>query len=415
MVIFGRSLFGGATSGHVLAMGLASALVAGEAVPEVTRLGHGNGQASASVAVQATKTQFVGASASVSAAVSGAAKVDYSGYGDADSLALGRAQTSVEYFLAGQASSPALGEALASKRMRVPTALMKAYASGEADGQNYRFADTGPMVAKASGFGTTYYVGKVAAKAYAQAEGAAFNTAGARTQGQASASATGECRRTAGAQGDGLATVLEQVDAAVKSGNTRKFECFGFAEPQAAASVSHTEIYQNQNAYIGAEASRPAALQKRGGKGAAVASCSAIAEALGTVTAAVAKPGNSQSASTGDAQRQRQAEGSAQASAAGWAEGRGTYSKAGSAVTQSTLQITAVHLGIRVHVDPTASLQGAGVRVVAPQGTTAAAVADISGFMQVNDLTKAPSDRTVVLDAEDRLVSIDAQPRLILI
>lgn len=415
MMIFGRSLFGGATSGQILATGFAAVLATAVAVPEVTRLGYSNAQASASVQVQGLKNLIPETYAVGSAKALGAAHVTFVGYVHSIGAANARAASQVAFFLSGHADGRFVCKALAFKRTRIHLALMRAYAYGEADGQNYQFATALTARGTARGFGTTYYVGRINAQPTASAEGVAFTKAGAAVKAQATAEASGECHRTAGAGTATRATAKVQVDAAVTRAGVRYFELFGDAQAKGMASLSHTLVYQIQSVYSEARASTPKGVHIKGAKGRALTTSKARGIGLGTVTAVAAFPGNSKTIATGNAQYRAGLKGFAVAGPTTRAEASGFYNKAGTAIASPHLAIKTLVLSIRGAIAQSTAQGVADATRIVQASAQVLAGAYAEGFIQVNDLSKAPASRTVLLIEEDRLVLVEAQPRLILI
>lgn len=416
MMIFGRSLFGGAAAGQVLAVGLASALVSAVAVPEVTRLAHADGQAQASSHVEARRLLIPASSqAAAAAAVTGAARVDFTGFVLAEAQAFGLGKGTADYLLAGEGHARFIYQAIASKRTRAPRALAWGYASGEAEAQVYEYVYGMPAVARATALGTTYHVGRTDARPKATGQALPAVIAGAGTLAEATAVVTGECRRAAGSAGLGEAVAHHLVDAAVTRGNGLEYELMGAAVGSATADVSNVGVYQIQKtrAYAYAAGANPAIT--RGVKAAAKASATGRGIALGTATGAAALTGNSVCVAIGDAQYRAGTFGSGTVYAAGNGAAAGQYNRSGNGLATPTLAIQHLEIGVQGIAAVCASEGAAhGQRNVSAEGL-GIGVCSTEAFIQINDLSKAPIERTVVLDAEGRLVSVEHEPRLILI
>jgi hypothetical protein len=96
------------------------------------------------------------------------------------------------------------------------------------------------------------------------------------------------------------------------------------------------------------------------------------------------------------------------------APGRALRNVRGTARGTSEAQSGAAIFLIRGLLRAVASLVGRGGRVLLAGGN-AQAVAAVSGFNQVNDLVRAPRERTVTVGASDRTAAIAGQPRTVVV
>jgi len=411
-MIFGRSLFGGATSGQILATGFAAVLATAVAVPEVTRPVAAQATARAVAAAPATKLLIPQTLASARAAAAGSARVDFAAYGNGAAPALLQGAPSVEFFLAGDAWARFTLHGLASKRTRMRTALGWAFAYGEAEGQVYEYARAAVARGTARALGTTYHVGRTDARPTASAVGRCSLIAGGIGPGRIEALATGECRRAGGAAGQAQASARRLVDAAVTSNGVRAFELVGHGDATASAHVSNTVVYQIQSVRAGATAVAGNNLHTKGAKGRGVIGATARGIALGTQTAVTGVGGARTSASA-------RAEYRAALKALGVAVSRGDasatvfYRLRAIALARALATSSDVYLLVNGQVARgAASGQAAATRTQYPAGHAVAA-ALTAASIQVNDILKAPPDRTVAVDGEYRHVQVPDQPRVI--
>ncbi len=412
MMIFGRSLFGGATSGQILATGFAAVLATAVAVPEVTRLVSGNAQAKASVSVSATKRLIPQTSALATCRVTGAALCTFNGYVQAVGVSQSAAKATVEFFLEGHADALFNLSALASKRTRVNRALMWAFAYGEAEGQVYEYAQTVPARARAVAFGTTYHVGRTQGQAGASAQAKCVLIAGGLTQARVTAEASGECRRSGGAATNALAKAGYLVDAAVTREGVREFELVGPGVAGASAWISNTEVYQIQSVRSYAQAKVTSLQHQKGVKGKAVATSKARGIALGTQTG-VTGVGGGKTTAQAWAEYRWALKAYGVSSAVACANASGLYTRSGKAFGYASLTIGSTMLEIvGQHAKATAQLNATPKHTHSAVGVCEVKVV-ATGFIQVNDIAKAPIDRTVVLIEEVRAVAVPDQPRLI--
>lgn len=413
-MIFGRSLFGGATSGQILVTGFAAVLATAAAVPEVIRPVTAQAAVTATAVAPATKllTPQTSTSTSGEATATAAARVDFYGYGQAQAVTALHALPSVEFFLAGGAQARLTLDGLASKRTRMQTALGWASAAAEADGQVYEYANPAPARCTAQGLGTTYFVGRADARPAATAEGRCSLVAGGIGPGQIAATATGECRRAGGAAAHAQTATATSVDAAVTRAGVRMFELVGEGVGAASATVAHTVVYQIQSVRAGATAVAGNNLHTKGAKGRGVIGAAARGIAVGTQTA-VTGAGGSRTTASGWAEHRVSRGGSGVGRSGATAKGASFFNGRASAATQARAFSTDVHLLVKGQLAAGAA-EGLAMatRTQHPRGD-AVAQAAAPASIQVNDIIKASTDRTVGVDGEYRHVQVPDQPRVI--
>jgi len=412
MMIFGRSLFGGATSGQILATGFAAVLATAVAVPEITRHGAGNTQANATPVVQATKQQIPVTQALVGCLAQGSAQCDFSGYVSAEGIAQGIAKPSVEFFPAGHGDALFSYSGLASKRTRVKQTLMWAYASAEGEGQIYEYAQTEPVRARAYAFGTTYHVGRTDGRANAFGQAKCVLIAGGRAQAHTSSQAEGECRRSGGAGSNALAEAGHLVDASVTRGGVREFELMGAAVSASSAWISNTQVYQIQSVSSHAEAGSAKAVHTKGARGSAQVTAKGRGIAMGTQTG-VTGVGGGKTTAHALSEYRCALKGNSVSYATGGGYAQGRYNRSGAVNAYPTMQVSTVQLGIQGSTALTEAVLFAVPTKTQFASSTSEGTCTATGFIQVNDIAKAPTDRTVVLLEEVRLVAVPEQPRLI--
>ncbi len=382
------------------------------AVPEVTRYGAGNTQANATPVVQATKQLIPVTQALVSCLAQGSAQCDFSGYVSAEGIAQGIAKPSVEFFLAGQGDALFSYSGLASKRTRVKQTLMWAYASAEGEGQVYEYAQTQPVRARADAFGTTYHVGRTDGRANAFGQAKCILIAGGGAHAHTSSHAEGECRRSGGAGTDALAEATHLVDAAVTRGGIREFELMGAAVSMASAWISNTQVYQIQSVSSKAQASSAKPVHTKGVRGFAHVTAKGRGIALGTQTG-VTGVGGGKTTAYALAEYRWALKGNSISYATGGGYAQGSYNRSGTANAYLGMQVSTVQLDIQGSPALTEAVVSGVPTKTQFASSTSEGTCTATGFIQVNDIAKAPADRTVVLLEEVRLIDVPEQPRLI--
>lgn len=417
MHLFGRSLLGGAlVAGYVTVSGVAtcSATATGEA--QVHYKGAGLAEVSASAfgeALRDASAQGNAAQAIAQAAAQPVAFYRAAGVAQVSALAQGVAQAS--FFGEGVAQSDAYTAGRLQRRVRMPfQPPAKAVASAHGEVVSYVLAYGRQAHARARLVGTTYHVGQGIAQATAALFGDAQKQIGGRQFAHAQASAFGTQVYIAGAAGNGMAIAEANADAAVTKGGVRHFELFGTARATAQASLSHVLIYQPQVMRAVAHA-YGCAVQIRGFAGKGIATAKATGYMDMTYTGQEGEPASVTATASGYGVRHVFAAGMANCTAQGFGSAMAEFRAAGSAVLAAEAQARTMHLMLanQPAAEALATTSGRAQRIVIAGGATAQAVAEASGYNQINDLSKAPSSRTVMVAYAGRVSAIEAEPRTI--
>lgn len=463
MMFFGLNTFGGAVAGLVLASGTAGCGATATGQNEVTRLFTGQAVAQASGSAYCRRqANNKPKTLTATAAASGAAVAFYNPL-PVSILAQAMANTAkaqAEFSAYGAATGYAnvLGKAV--RRIKVYPLRAAAYAQGEAEAQQWQMADPAPAYARASGFGTTYHVG------YALGTGAAGLSGSARKQTGGAGLASADCLCTTvydalqekGAAGEAWAYATVLGDPGVTHNGVRYFE--GWSEGQATASgqLTHVGITQGQTArcYAYAEGHPNFVL---GGKGRGNAKATGYGNGLGMATAVTAESANTAAQASGYALILLMGKGNGQGKATGYGAALVKNTKANPATAQAratlvqsqdskrlksayglgqakaTMQTLHIQRGVKLQpgvaqaltqsgevlfnvypcpalADAQASLSGVRVQYGAGE---ALALATGQGANSVNDLVRAPAERTVVEPYLDRRVLVAAEPRTVLV
>lgn len=218
----------------------------------------------------------------------------------------------------------------------------------------------------------------------------------------------------AAAYGEATATGALAGDAAVRKDGVLLFECFGQVLAEARAELLTFRISQAQ-VLRGTAKLTASAAYNRAGRGIAKASATASGEALQTKTAAAAEPATVTAAASGAARRDVYGA-CAAVVVRGAAVGRAKLAAKGKGAARATG--LAVHLhGVRFlfygSAVATAKAPGWASRRCVGRGAPAVGTATATGFNQINDLTRAPESRTVVVLSHDRTLLVEASARLV--
>lgn len=415
MLMFGRATFGAVKKGIVSAAGLAVCAATAHADAMVTYKAGATAHAGAQAQAAAVRVVLPTGRAQVAAVAQAKPKAQHKGAGSVSALAAAAAAATCFFNGAGHAEVLADIRGKAFRRFRMRTQPpAKAQAFGEAESVMYTYAYGKPALARAYALGTTYYVGRGLAVCAASAVATPQMLRGGAGAAVAAASAEAVARVLAAAYGAATAKGSLAGDAAVRKDGVLLFECFGQVLAEARAELLTFRISQSQvlraTATITASAS-----YNRAGRGLAKGTAVATGEALQTKTAAAAEPASVTAAALGAARRDVYAAGAALV-VRGGAVARAKLGAKGKGEAKATGQ--AVHLlGVRFlfygSAVAIAKAPGWGSRRCVGRGSPAVATATATGFNQINDLTRAPESRTVVVLSHDRTLLVEASARLV--
>jgi len=457
-VRFGQTLFGGAVAGLVVASGIAACTAKASAQCEIIRHGAGAAEAAAQASGYGLRAASAkGAPAVCSAWASGSATAYFNTLPSiAVCIAGATGGAQVDYFGYGFANGYSFAAGRAIRTSKLYPRQARAYAYAEAEGNIWQIGHATPARATAWALGTTYFVGRGAAQAAAYAVATPAMQIGGKGRAIATSQAQGACVYTAGMSGIASCTATALGDAAITRDGVRYFEGSGRAVVTASAYAGTVAITQAQTARAYATVVGYPKHQM-GGKGRAIATAAGYADPVVLTTAATAEKAGASASATGRASCLYSAHPQAArltASASGAAvviqtraeakpaqatatmagsplrtalvSGAGaatavarcepTKTQYASAQANATASAQMTHLEISARGAPAraeAFAEGQARRLATGHPSPATATATASGFNQVNDLSRAPLSRTVVVVAESRLVVIPEQPRLI--
>lgn len=415
MLMFGRATFGAVKKGIVSAAGLAVCAATAQADAKVTYMASATVLARAQAHAEAVRVVLPTGRAEATAAAAAKPMASHNGAGQVTALAAATAAATAFYSGAGDAEAYAEIRAKAFRRVRMrmqPPA--KSQAIGKAESVLYTYAYGKPALARAFALGTTYYVGRGSAVCTASAVATPQMFRGGAGTAVAAAAAEASATVLAAAYGEATATGLLAGDAAVRKDGVLLFECFGQLLAEARAELLTFRISQAQvlraTAMISAAAS-----YNRAGRGLAKGVAVAIGEALQTKTAAAAEPATVTAVASGAARRDVYAggaalvvRGAAVARAKLAAKGQGTARASGLAVHLNGVRFLFYGAALA-----TAKAPSWASRRCVGRGYPAVVTATATGFNQINDLTRAPESRTVVVLSHDRTLLVEASARLV--
>lgn len=437
-----------------LSAGAATCGSAASAVGYVTRLSGVSVSASAGASVAEVLLASAAGEAAAVSAVVGAAHFDAMALGAVDATTDAIGAATVEFFAHTRATASASIAGLVFRRMRAPvqpSARAKAELAGLA--WSFVWAHGLKALGSAQATGTTYQVGRSQATAFASAVADGKKIITGTQPALAFADWVIRGTSTLCAHTHAWAAAVGAADAAVRIDGALNFECFG-----SAASVAHTA----SGGVLVSQPSRGWAAARVEGRGTHIRSCSGAAfaasqgvgggsvvqtateaKALGTRAAAVgagvythtSRGGGAAAGASAAAdalQRPTGATASAVATAVGITDGVRIRFDAGAAtcaagwVSPAAWRANAVGdasalaaCGVKtvafvvkgaVFAESAAVGQCIRTRFVTHELVQARATA--SGYNQINDLTRAPMDRTVFIGAVDRELALGSEARL---
>lgn len=417
--------------------------------------GHGGGAASAAAVLVGEAVRVVNAVgvATVTATAAGRARVDANGAGEAQVLVTGRAAPSCRFFGSGEAEAEATSTARIFRRYRMrfqPPA--RAIARLEGAAWTFVLAQGRNALATALVTGTTYKVGRSIAVGEAAAMAEVRRWLVEKPAAVGVVAAVAEPSARARGYGQAVAVALLSGDAAVIREGVCHFEVFGLGRASASGRLKNVAVFQpiRVNAMASAQA---AATQARGVGAQAWATAKATGEgsivqtateavAVGTRASAIAaathtrtlrgapamamatargdalqRPTGAVGAAVADARgesaavRSRFAAGAAAAPANVSGVGAWNTSSRGAATGSSTVAPAQVVLLISGDVQCQASGAARPTRVRYPVAVASTARCTATGFNQVNDLSRAPLERTVRVQADIRELDVPHETR----
>lgn len=417
MLLFGRSLFGGAlAAGFVTLAGVASctAQAAGEAQVLYNAAGVADG--SASVAAGALRTAVaIGDSAQAVASAHAAPLAEFLLSGSAQASAQASGSSLAWYMASGVAQGEAYVSGQLRRRVRMPfQPPAKAYAQGSGEPVSYVLAYGRPAVARASLVGTTYMVGAGVARAYAELFGDGQRLLGEKQVAAAEAWVSAQAVFVVGAAGVAHARATAAADAALTRGGVRYLDFVGSAQAQANAALSQWVVYQPQVMRAYANASVAAAVHIRGFSGVASADARASGYMDMRYTGQVGAPAQIHAYAYGYGVRRVEGEGECTALAQGLASPQMAANLAGEAQAGATLGVSTVEFQLfAVPAQAGAHASGWAERIRIAAGAPATADASATGANQINDLSRAPRTRTLGVAASSRYMLVPREGRQI--
>lgn len=459
MMRFGQTLFAGSTAaGFVLAAGVALCSANAVGNQEVTRYASGQSTATAVVSAdprRAATGKLTSAKAYATASGQGAGIFIRSGLAQAIATFTQGSNFHGDLKGVGEGIAQATASGKAQRQVRAFPYHATAIATLEAEGFTYQLGQPGPARATATLYGTTFMLGYGEIYPQASMAGTCLKQAGGAGVGVGRSSGEALAFYLLGALGNAQATATMKGDAAVTRNGIRYFEGLGDAESTAQVQITTLMIYQAQT-LTGQATLEGRAVYTIGAHGHAIGTATGWADGIAATTSAV--PDRAQVTAIGSDQAKVNYSGSGIADAkakmvlpnpviintkvygqtalatASWENhpkltvaasssftGLATLQASGvrNQFAQSTglataaMTVSNVNIGVRgAYLLAQATASCDGVKMFMATGT-AVATATAKGFNQINDLVRAPADRTVVVEVTPRLLTLEAQLRLL--
>lgn len=415
MMLFGVTTFGGLVSRVVTVAGLAVGTATATAEPTVLYNGAGQGVAAAVASGDVLRSVTVSGQATGDSLAGGHSVVEFRGLGAAVGEALASGHPQVSYHSYGIGYGEAVVQAKAFKRTRAgkqPPAIGEAVGYG--DTVTYIYGYGKPAVGSAKGLGTTWHVARGLAVGDSFGREAAVRIIGVRHRAVGEALATGYLAYQAGFAGRGISEAFASGDAAVRKNGVLYLSANGYAIGECLAALSHVVVYQPQRG-VSDSFALASPTYTLGAKGKAVGE--SIARGYGVVgqTSAAAVTGTAAAEARAAGIRTTKgagvATGTAMAQATPSTHFRGAGVAEASAYSEGVSSRTALVEPVVVMGEAQAIGQGVRTLPLSPVRVIGEALA--TGFNQVNDLVRAPSERTVLIPSSIRLASIEAELRTI--
>lgn len=462
MLRFGQTLFGGFVLKGIVAVSgtaLAVASVSGDAL--VTQFAAVNASAKASAQGKALRTQISRNNpvAQCDATATARPKGNYLVHGLAAAIATATGKPHYNAVVHIDAHGVATASGKGTKIYKQYPYHANAFATLQGTGYVFEFATPMPARAYAYLVGTTYFVGHVNALAVAHIFGTQVKIAGVKGVGNAVATATGDAHFMIGGAGVALGEAIPIVDSMVLHNGVRYWSGSVRAKAYAKADGINPISYQPQNGYAYGDATGYC-LHTHGAKGhgygiatgaaagfdastgaetlpalayarvsakpfrsahakanaQAKALCSTAKQAIVKKTNAAAKPAQAKALIQAKAYRTFIAKPRA-ATALTTTNTRGTRTRINSGLARAfgTLNKPRIQLIIRVDYANAYALTNVEGLRIAQGEVLAQAIATATGYNQVNDLTPAPEDRTVIVVYVEREYVVPEQPRTVII
>lgn len=456
---FGQTLFGGSSAaGLVIAAGVALCSANAIGKQEVVRFAGGSASAVATV-TSTPKRIATGVPSAVlaKATASGNASGQYYKSGLAQAIAVASSTgTHTDANGAGTATAYGFMGGSPLRQIRSYPRRAEGFATATAEGFTYQLGRAAPARAYATAIGTTYNVARGSALGTATIYGTSQKDTGTQGTGVGSAYGQSTAFYTLGAIGNGQAKATLLGDAAVTKAGIRYFEGKGIAEAKASAVITNVVLYQAQFGFGYAQA-QGRALYTIGGAGHALATAMGIADGLLSNTSVTGTPatctatvigsarvdfggfGNGNAKATGTFgvapvvintkvygamaiataymqethKRTTSAKGLATATAT--IVGQATKNQFTSSTSRATalMQVGWVQLDVQGSEAIAKATTEANPSKVRYASGDALALATAEGYNQINDLLKAPADRSLVVEFTSRLLEVDAIDHLL--
>ena len=294
----GHTLFGGAITGLVVASGVALCMSSAYANTEKNCIGYSNGVARSESFVDSQIIKIASSTITSSATANGVASTSYIGeLKPANTKATCNGKSLAIYN--GYGTTTANADMTGYPYRYTKGTLIKASSVATASGTSYVWQVVySEGIANSYGYGTTYYVGNGLSTCTANIHGKAVHIIGGASNTTATAVADGTVIHNVSAYGLGSANAISTVDVAVTKEGVKYVTTNGNGYSLANASLSHINIYQSQTGNCKATGSATCILTV-GLKSSAVGTCTGIADGDVVVTAVSTLTGKSSSIATG--------------------------------------------------------------------------------------------------------------------
>ena len=455
----GHTLFGGAVAGLVIASGVALCMSSANANYEVIRHYESSTEATATGSGYAIKYLYkTPQTIMCTATAQGSCVVEYkplpveiTGTATANGIA------KAEYFTYAFGNSYALTSAKPVRIVKLYPHHANATCYAQGEGQSWQLGHAKTALAKAIGFGTTYYVGNGNVVAKATITSQPSLKIGVYSNSVATAEAVVTGKFTIGAAGLATAVADVLVDSAVTVEGVRIFTANGISKCEANIIAQTIGVHQAQTGRCYANIVASPKVQV-GSKGKGFAYANGLGDSVGMATGAATVEGETSAIAIGKPKYNANAYSQCMATAISTGNGKrietrvitkigkaiavstgygfkikyvggDAYSKclttaaASKTITGRAVDILAVSTGVInttvLSVTPypakaVVTLKDKVKRIVSAS-TSTVAEATAMGYLQVNDMQEAPEIRTYRLEHSVRLTIVSEEPRTVVV
>lgn len=417
MVRFGVTQFAGLASGIVTVAGIAIGSASALAEPTVFYRGAGSIVCESQGLGESLRETFSAGVAEVNSGANAHPKAFFYPSGTAISFSESQVNPLAYFYGQGSLEVTATAKAKAFKRSRVfPRIKALSEAIGLGESVVYSYGESKPAVGSSIGIGTTWHVVRAAVFGESLAVGDSVKTLGARQRAEGDSLGLARPHYQVSFSGLGIGSSDAYGDAAVRVNGVLNYAVNGKSISASETRLLNVSIYQPQRA-VTDSIGLALAQQTRSFKGKAIGDSLGFGEAVVGITGVSKVVGESSAIGIGNASKRINtfAKGSVEAVSVSYssafykAYGYGlveslSYNAPSKTVNSGFTQVIAESL-----------VTGAGIRNVFIDPVIAVCESEATGFNQVNDISKAPKERTVVVDSISRVFALGSENRVIFV